>query len=284
MKTKTIKIKDIVIDAGTQQRERINESIVAEYAEAIKCGTKFPPIVVFSDTVNFYLSDGFHRVGAHEAAGIDEIEADIHNGNLDDATLFSYGCNKSHGLRMSQADKRKAVLGMIQHRKWGLWTNRDIAKHIGVSHTYVNKLRDQLESEQENESGNVSTNNKKSSIVQEVNKTLSKDKNQENNVNNQEPEFNPEEYRVQELEEAVKSLDEENTRLKDALATNQLPDDIEIQSAEEIIKELRQQVINLEAELAAVKASRDSYLIENKELKNQCNWQQNKLRKLEAVK
>lgn len=99
-----------------------------------------------------------------------------------------------------------------------------------------------------------------------------------------EPEFDPNEYHLQELEETIKSLDEENTKLKDALASNQLPDDIEIQTSEEIISELRKQVKDLDAELSAVKAMRDSYMTKCNELEKQCKWQQGKLKKLEVVK
>ena len=35
-KTKSVKLSDIAIDGGTQQREKINEEIVAEYAEAMR--------------------------------------------------------------------------------------------------------------------------------------------------------------------------------------------------------------------------------------------------------
>ena len=61
MKTKTIKLIDIVIDAGTQQRATINNDVVAEYAEAMKCGSKFPAITVFFNGSSNYLVDGYHR-------------------------------------------------------------------------------------------------------------------------------------------------------------------------------------------------------------------------------
>ena len=55
IKTKTIKLKDIVIDAGTQQRVTPTDSVIDEYAESIKCGAKFPPVTVFSNGVEYYL-------------------------------------------------------------------------------------------------------------------------------------------------------------------------------------------------------------------------------------
>lgn len=97
------------------------------------------------------------------------------------------------------------------------------------------------------------------------------------------PEYDEKEQIIHELKDTVVSLDEENTRLKDALAANQLPED-EIQSASEIIAELRARVKALEAELDAVKSSRDGYMVENAELKKQCVSQRNQLKKLGADK
>ena len=92
-------------------------------------------------------------------------------------------------------------------------------------------------------------------------------------------EFDEKEQAIIELKDTVISLDEENTRLKDALAAGQLPED-EIQSATEIITELRARIKALEAELDAVKSSRDSYMVENQSLKTQCSMQRKKLKKL----
>ena len=80
----------------------------------------------------------------------------------------------------------------------------------------------------------------------------------------------------------IRNLVNENTKLKDALATGQLPE-AEIVSAEQIIIDLRKQVKNLELELDAVKSSRDIYQRENAELKSQCLSQQRKLKKLGAA-
>ena len=144
IKTKTIKLKDIVIDAGTQQREKINDDVVAEYAEAMRCGTQFPPVAVFFNSVEYYLADGFHRYFACKSAEIGEINAEIHDGTKRDAILYSFSVNGTHGLRRTNADKRKSVIGMLADDVWTEWSNRDIAKHVGVSHFLVNKLRDEL--------------------------------------------------------------------------------------------------------------------------------------------
>jgi hypothetical protein len=43
------------------------------------------------------------------------------------------------------ADKRKAVMTLLQDEEWGKWSNREIARHCAVSHRMVNDLRSSLE-------------------------------------------------------------------------------------------------------------------------------------------
>ncbi len=58
---KSINIKSIRVDGGTQSRVEINNDIVSEYAALIKDGAEFPPVVVFNDGADNWLADGFHR-------------------------------------------------------------------------------------------------------------------------------------------------------------------------------------------------------------------------------
>ena len=60
-------------------------------------GAKFPPVTVF-DGENNWLSDGFHRF----YAGLEEIEADVRQGTLRDAKLFSMSANAVHELPLRQ--------------------------------------------------------------------------------------------------------------------------------------------------------------------------------------
>ena len=270
MKTKTIKLSDIVIDAGTQQRVTPTDSVVDEYCEAIKCGAKFPPVTVFSNGVEYYLVDGFHRYFAHKnAGGIDAIEAEVYEGTKRDAILFSASVNGTHGLRLTNQDKRKHVLVLLNDGEWSQWSNREIAKHCNVGHSFVDKLRKEINGELPTVG---KTSAKPAQILEAENQEAA-----EQTKNNEE--FDEKEQAIIELKDTVISLDEENTRLKDALAANQLPEE-EIQSATEIITELRARIKALEAELYAVKSSRDSYMVENQSLKTQCSMQRKKLKKL----
>lgn len=132
------------IDGGTQSRIEINNEVVSEYAEALKGGVQFPPVDVFFDGADYWLVDGFHRYHAHRSAGLSEIDAAIHNGTLRDAQLFSFGVNASHGLRRSNADKRKAVEFMLNDAEWSVWSDREIARQCCVSHVLVFNIRKSL--------------------------------------------------------------------------------------------------------------------------------------------
>ena len=272
MRTKIIKLNGIVIDAGTQQRVTINNDVVAEYAEAMRCGTKFPAIIVFFNGSSYYLVDGYHRYNATKDAGIDDILADVIDGTKREAVLYSLGVNNSHGIRLTNADKRKAVLTMLEDDEWRNWTDTQISKHCKVTQPFVSKIR----KEYDNTQNDIISENIKTVIISPLEPA------QNLEVGNSEhEEFDPKEHELQEAHDTINHLAEENNKLRDSLAAGQLPDD-EIVSAEQTMIDLRKQVKNLEAELDAVKSSRDIYQRENEELKKQCKMYENKFKKIGA--
>ena len=107
--TQALNLSDIRTDGGTQARAGIDQAVVAEYAVAIGEGADFPPLVVFSDGEELWLVDGFHRLAAYRAAGVEEVDCLLKHGTQRDAVLWSVGANSTHGLRRSNQDKRNAV-------------------------------------------------------------------------------------------------------------------------------------------------------------------------------
>lgn len=139
-----IATKSIRLDGGTQSRAEINNDVVTDYAAEMKAGVKFPAIVVFFDGDNYWCADGFHRVQAALRVNIAKIEADVRQGTRRDAVLYSVGANADHGLRRSNADKRRAVMKLLEDDEWGKWSSYEIAKRCFVSHTFVDNLRSSL--------------------------------------------------------------------------------------------------------------------------------------------
>jgi hypothetical protein len=66
-------------------------------------------------------------------------------GTLDDARWYSYGVNKSHGLRRTNEDKERAVRTALLHPKATGLSNVQIADHCGVNEKTVRKYRQQSE-------------------------------------------------------------------------------------------------------------------------------------------
>lgn len=131
----------IRIDGGTQARTAIDAATVAEYAEALKTGAVLPPLSLFFDGVHFWLADGFHRYHAYLQAGIERISAEIRTGSRRDAVLYAVGANTAHGLRRTNADKRRAVQMVLAEPEWAAWSDREIARVCGVTHPFVAEQR-----------------------------------------------------------------------------------------------------------------------------------------------
>ena len=140
-----IDISHLRRDGGTQPRAEIDQQIVADYAEAMQAGVKFPPVIVFYDGSDYWLADGFHRAAAAEQAQLAEVAADVRQGTKRDALLYSVSANATHGLRRTNADKRRAVLLVLSDSEWfETMSDRKIAEHVGVSQPFVSALRAEL--------------------------------------------------------------------------------------------------------------------------------------------
>jgi len=265
---KAIKLKDIAIDAATQQRERINNDIVTEYAEAIRCGAKFPPVTLFFDGVQHWLADGYHRFHAHnEAGGMLDILADVRNGTKRDAILFSASANGTHGMRLSNADKRKSVLVLLLDKEWTQWSNRDIAKHCHVTHTMVNKLREELAPKVETVSTPPAKPNNGAVVVSELHKKEA------------------DEAPVAALEDEYTETDELRDQvagLQDILAVRGAPEE-ERETTEKLVASMREQINTLTATLNAVTASRDGLMRTNAQLMKQVAMQRKEIDKLRSM-
>ncbi len=131
-------------DGGTQSRAEIDPDVISDYAQAMRELTIFPPVVVYHDGEHYWLADGFHRVKAAAKAKHPAIEADVRQGTQRDAILFSTSANGTHGLRPSNADKRRAVEMLLRDKEWSQWSDRAIARQCHVSPTFVGKVRKEV--------------------------------------------------------------------------------------------------------------------------------------------
>lgn len=139
MKTTTLKLSQIVTTAGTQVRAKIDDDTVDQYAKEWSDGAVFPPVCVFHDGNQYILADGFHRVMAASRNGYKDIQAEIHKGTKADALKFALAANAKHGLKRSNADKRRAV--ELALGEWPSLSDRELAKICAVCDTFVGDTR-----------------------------------------------------------------------------------------------------------------------------------------------
>jgi len=144
-KQQKIKLSYIAADPDLQPRAGMNLETIEDYASDMRRGDQFPPLVVFHDGKSpYWLADGFHRLGAARAIGSKTILCEVRHGGKREALLYSVGCNAAHGQRRSNDDKRQAVSKLLKDKKWGKWSDREIAKQCHVGHPFVGRVRASL--------------------------------------------------------------------------------------------------------------------------------------------
>ena len=136
-----MEVSEIQLLGEVQSRVGLDEGAIEEFAEKIKDGVEFPPIVVLHGDDGCICADGFHRVHAARRAGVEKIAAEIREGGRRDAILHSVGANAQHGVRRTNADKRRAVEILLRDDEWLTWSDGKIARRVAVSQPFVSKLR-----------------------------------------------------------------------------------------------------------------------------------------------
>lgn len=253
-----LKLKDIRLDGGTQPRQYINQDVVNEYADEMLEDDNFPPMVVFNDGANYWLADGFHRYHANKKAGFVEVECDVRTGTMRDAILFSVGANAVHGLRRTNEDKRKAILTLLNDIEWSEWSDAEIGRQCCVSHVTVGRVRKSVGLEK-TEKKYVNKHGQETKMKMPSEPVILKP-----------AEAMEQDDHLAELAAAHEELAEENARLLDKLAVQNMEGTEEDKkAAADTIESLRAQLKTAEAEIRALKVSRDSFQAENAELKKQ---------------
>jgi hypothetical protein len=134
----------ITLDGRLQSRP-LKACVVKAYFEALRRGEELPAVLVVYDATvvdKYYLVDGHHRYAAtSQLSGIEYIGVKIVDGTFADAQWLSWGANRSHGLRCSQQDKRRAIQAAVEHPRWKQESDRAIAQHIGCDHKTVGVMR-----------------------------------------------------------------------------------------------------------------------------------------------
>lgn len=277
---KILNLGAIVLDPRLQSRTEINEDNVADYAHDMEQGDKFPALTVHFDGINYFLTDGFHRYLAAKRIQKASIVCDVINGTFRDAQLYSTGVNSKHGMRRTYADKRKAVMTLLEDFEWSQWSNAEIARQCGVSAPFVKNLR---ESGSEAPS-TVKYKTKTGEVAERKSTSERKEKSAKEPVLKEkapEPAPQPEmESKLDASKELIDMLQDEVQQLKDKLALGFMDGtEDEKNLAKQTIDELREELRITKIELEAVKISRGTFQNENHQMRKQINTLQAKLKK-----
>lgn len=287
-----IDLSEITTDGETQARLKINQETVNHYAGLLSDGVEFDAVVVFSDGKKKYLADGFHRYFAHRQNGLLQIEAVTIKGSLRDAQWFAFGSNV-HGLPFTKEERHANIRRCLLDAEWGKLSDRDLAAHLNTSRSQVLRVRQAMEGEGKLETKRVG--NKKGQKAGQV----KDEKQQPQQETKEEPEPTPnlveemgavktipideKELELQQAADTINQLEEENKRLRDAIALGQWDaSEIEKIDVQETLAELRQQVKLLEMETKTLRNSRDMYQMRNAELVAMVKSLQAKVKKLSA--
>lgn len=253
-----MKLNQLTIDGGTQSRVKIIQEAVDDYAESLKGGARFPPVLAYYDGIKYYLTDGYHRYFAHQKAGIKDIEVTVVNGTLRDAILRSFSVNAENGRHRTNEDKRNAIQAMLNDFEWQFWNDTEIAKACRVSVRLVAAVRGNDKPEAVKVTRNGKVFERKAKYVK--------------------PEAEEKEHDA--TSDVIKSLADENDKLKDRLAVAvYAADESEKKLVEKTITELREEIRLLEIELKSTRISRDTLLNENAAMKKQIAAMQRQLKK-----
>ena len=145
---KRLNLNELRTDGGIRCRFETPKYLlnITHYAEAMKKGDKFPAIRAWYDETEkcYWLSDGYLRLEATRKAGFKTIDVEVRVGDKNQAILDAVGANTTHGWQRSNAEKREAVLRLLNNNEWKQSSSYKIAKFCHVSHTFVDNLKKEL--------------------------------------------------------------------------------------------------------------------------------------------
>jgi hypothetical protein len=157
------------VDGDTQHRITIHASVVAEYSALMQAGAEFPPIRVWCDGANYWLTDGFHRVEAARRAGLPRLVADVLHGSLTEAQWDSYAANSAHGVRRTAEETGRVIRLALRHPNAARRSNVEIAKHLHIPEATLRRWRKLVSSSGDEDGARVVTRGRSTYVLQTAN-------------------------------------------------------------------------------------------------------------------
>lgn len=140
-----VPIADIDVAGSTQVRVSLSLSTIEDYAQALADGVLLPPVrLARTGDGRLYVIDGFHRIQAAKGLGRRDVDAEVEDGSEVTAVWSALAANREHGIRMTQADKARAIDLALKHPESSGMSDHAIAQHIGVRDETVTAHRERL--------------------------------------------------------------------------------------------------------------------------------------------
>jgi hypothetical protein len=128
-----------------QSRATTHHPLIDEYAEMMQAGIQFDPAQGLRDEDGqIYIYDGLHRGEAAKQVGCSLLVA-VKPGNKQEAEWLALTANQKHGLRRTREDNRRIVQLALRHPYGVQLSDREIARHCGIDHKTVGKVRREME-------------------------------------------------------------------------------------------------------------------------------------------
>jgi ParB-like nuclease domain len=141
-------IKQVVLVTRLRVRMRIDDDTCKAYAALMAEGASFSPLKVVRLPDNTYvLADGWHRLEAYRLNGQTEVSCEIIEGDFSKAILIACTANATHPRHLRNEDKRQAVEMLLMDPEYNdpdVWSDRAIARNLGVSHVFVGNIRERM--------------------------------------------------------------------------------------------------------------------------------------------
>lgn len=143
-----VKLDDLVLSRDLQPRVGLDDATVGDYAALYRDRgpTAMDPIRAYArEDGRPILTRGFTRVAGARLAGLDALPCDLYAEADDEAMLRDSLSGNRHGLRLTNADKRRALKlyhERIARRRWD--STREVAVLLGCSHELVAAFRKEL--------------------------------------------------------------------------------------------------------------------------------------------
>jgi len=138
VKTQIVKIGDLIFDEDLYPRMKVGWLTAYQYAQAMKAGSVFPPILVGKYEGKLYVVDGWHRVEAKKILGEEFIQATIKEYTSEkDIFLDAIKANVAHGRPLSVQEKVRLINKLEEMN----FTREQISEIVFVPADMVEKLR-----------------------------------------------------------------------------------------------------------------------------------------------